>query len=151
MKRKFRKFEKKSSSRLTEFLKRYTHFTAREWIVARVCSMMRDERGRIAMKEVGERLPEMTDVVREQYSRQEVSNVWNIFKKKMIRSGATFLYPYYAGIVSREEMLEIIGETIENIKRLLEFEEREGEDVDEEIQRILTEILREVNREVLNS
>ncbi|MBC7109804.1 MAG: hypothetical protein H5T46_02170 [Archaeoglobi archaeon] len=151
MKKKFRKFEKKGSSKLTRFLKRYTHFTAREWIVARVCSKMRDERGRIAMKDAGERLPEITEIVKGPYSRQEVSNVWSIFKRKMIRSGTTFLYPYYAGMISREEMLEIIAEVIENVKKLLEFEERDGENIEEDIQRILAEILREVNREILHS
>jgi|Deesub1362B_J571_1020462.scaffolds.fasta_scaffold00795_4 hypothetical protein len=149
MKKKFKKFGKKESSKITEFLKSYTHFTAREWIIARVCSRMRDERGRIAMKEVGERLPEMNSFVKEPYSRQEVSNVYALFKKKIIRSGTTFLYPYYSGMITREEMLEIIGEVIENIETLLKFEERGAENVEEDIQRILTEILREVNKRII--
>jgi len=149
MKRKFRKFEKKEASKITEFLKRYTHFTAREWLLARVCSRMRDEKGRIAMTQVGEALPEISDLVKEPYSRQEVSNAYSSFKKKIIRSGTTFLYPYYSGMITREEMLEIIGEVIENIRELLRFEEMGGENVEEEVQRILTEILREVNRELL--
>lgn len=143
---KFRKMERKSYSDVTRYLKSSTHLTAREWVVARLCADFRTDSGRAEMTWIGEHLPELAPFAERPYTRQEVSNAHSAFQKKVRRSGATFFYAYYAGLLDAEQMISIIHQVISDIKQLMEVEGAEApEEYSEEVQMLIAEVLKRIN------
>ena len=143
---KFKKMDNKSYSDVTRFLKETTHLTAREWVTARLCADFKNLSNQSEMTWVGEHLPEIVPFMDEAYSRQEVSNARASFKKKVQRSGSTFFYAYYAGLITQEEMLAIIHKIVVDIKKLMDTE---GSEVPEEhatdVQLLIADVLRRIN------
>ena len=143
---KFKKMDNKSYSDVTRFLKQTTHLTAREWMIARLCADFKNISNQSEMTWIGENLPDLVPFMDEPYSRQEVSNAHATFKKKVQRSGTTFFYAYYAGLISKEEMISIIHKMVSDIQDLIETEG--GEVSDEhatEVQQVIADVLRRMN------
>lgn len=146
---KFKKIQKKDHSEVTRLLKKTTHLTAREWVIARLCADFKNTHGRSEMTWIGEHLPELVPFFNEPYSRQEVSNARATFKKKLQRSGTTLFYSYYSGLITKKEMLEIIHNITKNMNTLLDMEDKATTgDHSEGIQNIMVEILRQINKAV---
>lgn len=143
---KFKKMNNKSYSDVTRFLKETTHLTAREWVVSRMCADFKNISNHSEMTWIGENLPDLVPFMDETYSRQEVSNARSSFKKKVQRSGTTFFYAYYAGLISQEEMLLMIHQMVKDIKKLMDTE---GSAIPEEhateVQMLVAEVLRNIN------
>lgn len=143
---KFKKMDNKSYSDVTRYLKETTHLTAREWMIGRLCADFKNLSNQSEMTWIGENLPNLVPFMDEPYSRQEVSNAHATFKKKVQRSGTTFFYAYYAGLISKDEMLSIIHKIVSNIQDLIETEG--GEVSDEhatEVQQVIADVLRRMN------
>ena len=143
---KFKKMDNKSYSDVTRYLKETTHLTAREWMIARLCADFKNLSNQSEMTWIGENLPDLVPFMDEPYSRQEVSNAHATFKKKVRRSGTTFFYAYYAGLISKDEMLPIIHKIVSDIQDLIETEG--GEVSDEhatEVQQVIADVLRRMN------
>ena len=139
--------DSKSYSDVTRYLKGTTHLTAREWVTARLCADFKNLSDQSEMTWIGEKLPELVPFMEETYTRQEVSNARASFKKKVQRSGTTFFYAYYAGLISQDEMLGMIHQMVTDIKKLMITE---GSDVPEEhateVQLLIAEVLRRINQ-----
>lgn len=138
--------DNKSYSDVTRYLKETTHLTAREWMIGRLCADFKNLSNQSEMTWIGENLPDLVPFMDEPYSRQEVSNAHATFKKKVQRSGTTFFYAYYAGLISKDEMLSIIHKIVSNIQDLIETEG--GEVSDEhatEVQQVIADVLRRMN------
>jgi hypothetical protein len=149
---KFRKMERKSYSGVTQYLKKSTHLTAREWVIARLCADFRDDSGHSEMTWIGEHLPELAPFAERPYSRQEVSNAHAAFQKKIRRSGATFFYAYYAGLLDAEQMISVIHLMISDIRQLMETEGTEvSEQHSEEVQLLIAEVLRRISASLESS
>ncbi len=143
---KFKKVENESYSEVTRFLKSTTHFTAREWMIARLCADFKNTSNRSEMTWIGENLPDLVPFVDEPYSRQEVSNAYSAFKHKVRRSGSSFFYAYYAGLIDKEEMLSIIHGIITDLEKLLDLESTGvSEDHLTEVQMMVAEVLHRIN------
>jgi len=140
------KLDRKSYDEVSRFLKDSTNFTAREWVIARLCSDYRDHLGRAEMKWIGENLPDLVPFMNEGYSRQEVSNARAAFKNKVKRACVTFFYAYYAGLISQDEVIDIIHASSDEIGKLLEVEdEAMGEDHNIGVQQAVVDVLRRMN------
>jgi len=143
---KFKKMDNKSYSDVTHFLKETTHLTAREWMIARLCADFKNMSNQSEMTWIGKNLPELVPFVDEPYSRQEVSNAHAAFKRKVQRSGTTFFYAYYAGLIGKDDMISIIHKMVSDIKTLIETE---GSEVSEEhatdVQKLIADVLRRIN------
>lgn len=79
---KFRKMDSKKYLEVTRFLKRTTHLTAREWVIAHLCADFKDASNRSEMTWIGSNLKELVPFMEEEYTRQEVSNARAVFKKR---------------------------------------------------------------------
>ncbi|MDW7731012.1 MAG: DUF5806 family protein [Methanolobus sp.] len=144
--RKFKKMDNKSYSEVTRFLKETTHLTAREWVTARLCADFKNLSNQSEMTWIGEKLPELVPFMDETYSRQEVSNARASFKKKVQRSGTTFFYAYYAGLITQEEMISVIHRIVTDIKKLMDTEGSEiPEEHATEVQLLIADVLRRIN------
>jgi hypothetical protein len=142
--RRFQKFDKKTYEEVNDTLKLKTHLTAREWAIARLCADFKDSSGRSQMTYIGESLPELVPFMNEPYDRQDVSSAEAAFKRKVIRSGTTFFYAYYSGLISLEEMLEIVQQIAHNIESLKKLEGSEPGDVNTDVQALMAETLRRI-------
>ncbi|MBU2617617.1 MAG: hypothetical protein KKI07_02940 [Euryarchaeota archaeon] len=143
--RKFKKFDKEEYVEVTRFLKERTHLTAREWAIARLCADFQRS-GRAEMTRIGTHLPKLVPFMNEPYSRQAVSRARAAFKRKVLKSGATFFYAYYSGLISMEEIIDMIHQIAEDIDYLLNVGEGrvpEG-DVDVEVQQKVADVLRQI-------
>ena len=146
---KFKKIEKKDHSQVTRFLKQTTHLTAREWVIARLCADFKNVQGRSEMTWIGKNLPELVPFCNEPYSRQEVSNARASFKNKLVRSGTTLFYSYYSGLITKDEMLDILEKITKNISILLDVEDEDtSESHTEDVQSMMVEVLRRINEEL---
>ncbi|RSD33882.1 MAG: hypothetical protein CI953_1271, partial [Methanohalophilus sp.] len=95
---------------------------------------------------IGENLPDIVPFAESPYSRQEVSNAHSAFKKKIRRSGTTFFYAYYAGLIDQEEILTMIHSMIDDIGELLKIEGGElSESHSEEVQLLIAQVLKNIN------
>lgn len=146
---KFKKMDNKSYSEVTRFLKKTTHLTAREWMIAHLCSDFKNISNQSEMTWIGENLPELVPFMDEPYTRQEVSNAHSAFKKKVHRSGTTFFYAYYAGLISKTEMIKIIHNIVTDMGKLMEIEGGEvPEEHATEVQQLIAEVLRKINESI---
>ncbi|AFC99503.1 hypothetical protein Mtc_0739 [Methanocella conradii HZ254] len=139
----FQKFNKDAYEQVNDALKRRTHLTAREWVVARLCADFKAD-GKSQMTWIGEHLPELVPFMDKPYRRQDVASAEAAFKRKVVRSGTTFFYAYYSGLISLEEMLDIIQEVIGNIEALKRMEGVEPGDASLEVQRLMAETMRRI-------
>lgn len=145
--RKFKKLDKQQYVEVTRFLKECTHLTAREWAIARLCADFRTTTNRAEMTWIGENLPDLVPFMNKSYSRQAVAAAHSTFKDKVLRSGTTFFYAYYAGLVSMEDMVDMVHQIADNIEHLLEVGEgKVSEDgVNIDVQRRVAEVLRQIS------
>jgi len=141
----FQKFDRIKYTEVNDSLKKLTHLTAREWAIARLCADFKDN-GRSQMTWIGENLPELVPFMNEKYARQDVSSAEAAFKRKVVRSGTTFFYAYYAGLISIEEMLDMVQGIIRNIEELkrIEGSEATNEDTNTDVQVLMAETLRRI-------
>jgi hypothetical protein len=95
---------------------------------------------------IGENLPELVPFVDEPYTRQEVSNAHAAFKHKIERSGTTFFYAYYAGLIGQEEMIQIIHKIVSDLQLLIETESGEiSDDHMTDVQMLVADTLHRIN------
>ncbi|ATZ61323.2 MAG: DUF5806 family protein [Methanosarcinales archaeon Met12] len=143
---KFKMLDKQQYAEVTRFLKERTHLTAREWAIARLCADFRTTTNRAEMTWIGENLPDLVPFMNESYSRQAVAAAHSTFKDKVLRSGTTFFYAYYSGLISMEDMVDMVHQIAENIEHLLQVGEgkisEDGVDVD--VQLRVAEVLRQI-------
>ena len=122
--RRYPKLDDVDYDRVNAFLKKYVDFTAREWAVATLCADFRTGTG-VEMTKLGEYLPEMVPFVTEPYTASEVYNARNSFRKKTRESASTFLYGAFSGLLTAEEVDDVVYEATEVAKFLLEIEGHE--------------------------
>ena len=139
----FQKFDRKKYSEVNDALKELTHLTAREWAIARLCADFKD-RGRSQMTWIGENLPELVPFMEGKYQRQDVSSAQAAFKRKVVRSGTTFFYAYYSGLITLEEMLAAVQTIVRNIEMLKRIEGSEPGDTNTDVQVLMAETLKRI-------
>lgn len=129
--RKFRKVEGSTYRRVNQFLRRHTYFTAREWAIARLCADFQTTSG-AEMTFIGAHLPELVPFMTEPYTAQAVNQARNAFRSKVKMAGATFFYGALCGFFTPEELDDILFESSEVARFLMEIEGTNLE-IDEEI------------------
>ncbi|MFU8867473.1 DUF5806 family protein [Natronococcus sp.] len=140
----FKKMDGAQYERVNEFLRDRTYITAREWAIARLCSDFRTETG-VEMTKIGENLPELVPFMTDTYTPQAVNQARASFEEKVRMAGATFLYGAMCDFFTAEELDDVMYESTEVAKFLLEVE---GVDlsVDEELEaeERISSVMREV-------
>jgi hypothetical protein len=140
----FTKMDGAQYERVNEFLRERTYVTAREWAIARLCSDFRTETG-VEMTKIGENLPELVPFMTDTYTPQAVNQARASFEEKVRKAGATFLYGAMCDFFTAEELDDVMYESTEVAKFLLEVE---GVDlsVDEELdaEERISSVMREV-------
>jgi hypothetical protein len=145
--RKYARFKKIDSARYeraNEFLRERTYITAREWAIARLCSDFRTETG-VEMTKIGENLPELVPFMEDTYTPQAVNQARAAFEEKVRMAGATFLYGAMCDFFTAEELDDVMYESTEIAKFLLEVE---GVDLSVEEELEAEERISSVMREV---
>ena len=122
--RRYPKLDDVDYDRVNAFLKKYVDFTAREWAVATLCADFRTGTG-VEMTKLGEHMPEMVPFVTGSYTASEVYGARNSFRKKTRMAASTFLYGAFSGLLTAEEVDDVMYEATEVAKFLLEIEGRE--------------------------
>jgi uncharacterized protein DUF5806 len=129
---------------VNQFLRKHTYVTAREWAIARLCADF-TTRGGAEMTFIGENLPDLVPFMTDTYSPQAVNQARSSFKRKVRKSGATFFYGALCGFFTADELDDILFESSEVARFLLEVEGT-SIDIDDEIdiEDRITEVMREV-------
>jgi len=142
--RKFKKVEGGTYQKVNKFLRKHTYVTAREWAIARLCADFKTTGGS-EMTYIGEHLPELVPFMTEPYSPQAVNQARSAFKKKVKKAGSTFFYGAMCGFFTADELDDILFESSEVARFLLEVEGTTL-DVDQEIdvEDRITDIMRNV-------
>lgn len=142
--RKFQKVDGAAYRRVNQFLRKHTYVTAREWAIARLCADF-TTRGGAEMTFIGENLPDLVPFMTDTYSPQAVNQARSSFKRKVRKSGATFFYGALCGFFTADELDDILFESSEVARFLLEVEGT-SIDIDDEIdvEDRITEVMREV-------
>jgi hypothetical protein len=117
----FQKMDGAQYERVNEFLRDRTYVTAREWAIARLCADFRTETG-VEMTKIGENLPELVPFMTDTYTPQAVNQARAAFEQKVQKAGATFLYGAMSGFFTADELDDMLYETTEIAKFLLEVE-----------------------------
>ncbi|ELY64171.1 DUF5806 family protein [Natronococcus jeotgali] len=117
----FKKMDGAQYERVNEFLRDRTYITAREWAIARLCSDFRTETG-VEMTKIGENLPELVPFMTDTYTPQAVNQARASFEEKVRMAGATFLYGAMCDFFTAEELDDVMYESTEVAKFLLEVE-----------------------------
>ena len=145
--RKYQKFQKIDGStydRTNEFLRDRTYITAREWAMARLCADFRTETG-VEMTKIGENLPHLVPFMTDTYSPQAVNQARSSFEEKVRKAGATFLYGAMCDFFTAEELDDVMYETTEVAKFLLEVEGVDlGVEEELEAEDRISEVMRDV-------
>ena len=140
----FTKMDGAQYERVNDFLRDRTYVTAREWAIARLCADFRTETG-VEMTKIGENLPELVPFMTDTYTPQAVNQARASFEEKVRKAGATFLYGAMCDFFTAEELDDVMYESTEVAKFLLEVE---GVDlsVDEELEaeERISSVMREV-------
>jgi hypothetical protein len=94
---------------------------------------------------IGENLPDLVPFMTDTYSPQAVNQARSSFKRKVRKSGATFFYGALCGFFTADELDDILFESSEVARFLLEVEGT-AIDIDDEIdiEDRITEVMREV-------
>jgi len=140
----FTKVDESTYDRANEFLRERTYITAREWAIARLCADFRTETG-VEMTKIGENLPRLVPFMTDTYSPQAVNQARSSFEQKVRKAGATFLYGTMSDFFTAEELDDVMYETTEVAKFLLEVE---GVDLAVEEELAAEDRISEVMREV---
>jgi len=140
----FKKIDGARYERANEFLRERTYITAREWAIARLCSDFRTETG-VEMTKIGENLPELVPFMEDTYTPQAVNQARAAFEEKVRMAGATFLYGAMCDFFTAEELDDVMYESTEIAKFLLEVE---GVDLSVEEELEAEERISSVMREV---
>ena len=140
----FKKMDGAQYDRVNEFLRDRTYVTAREWAIARLCSDFRTETG-VEMTKIGENLPELVPFMTDTYTPQAVNQARSSFEEKVRKAGATFLYGAMCDFFTAEELDDVMYESTEVAKFLLEVE---GVDLSVEEELEAEERISSVMREV---
>jgi hypothetical protein len=142
--RKFKKVDGATYQKVNKFLRKHTYVTAREWAIARLCADFKTTGGS-EMTYIGEHLPELVPFMTDPYSPQAVNQARSAFKKKVKKAGATFFYGAMCGFFTADELDDILFESSEVARFLLEVEGTTL-DVDREIdvEDRITDIMRNV-------
>jgi len=147
--RHFQKFKASEYAEVNAALKAHSLLTAREWVIARLCSDMADASGRAPMSYIGEHLEELVPFMEGTYSRQDVAAARAAFQRKVERCTATIIFAYYSGLLSMEEMVEVVHSSVEHLRSLLAMEGSEmPDDISPDAQALLAEFLRNVSEEL---
>jgi len=117
----FTKIESGTYDRANEFLRERTYITAREWAIARLCADFRTETG-VEMTKIGKNLPELVPFMTDTYTPQAVNQARASFEEKVRKAGATFLYGAMSDFFTAEELDDVMYESTEVAKFLLEVE-----------------------------
>ena len=117
----FTKMDGAQYDRVNEFLRDRTYVTAREWAIARLCSDFRTDTG-VEMTKIGENLPELVPFMTDTYTPQAVNQARASFEEKVRKAGATFLYGAMCDFFTAEELDDVMYESTEVAKFLLEVE-----------------------------
>jgi len=136
--------ERDKYSRVMKILKKYSMLTPRELVIARLASEFRDPLGRVEMTWIGENIHNMVPFFVDPLSRQNVAVSLSRFRKKIARAGVTMFFPVLAGLLTEKELKEILEDTVEGIKTLLEIEKGDSPDEEEIINKV-AEIFRIIN------
>jgi hypothetical protein len=118
---KFKKIDGVTYRKINIFLRKRTYITAREWAIARLCSDFKTQYG-AEMTFIGQHLPELIPFMEEPYSPQAVNQARNAFKRKVKIYGATFFYGAMCGFFALDELDDILFESSEIARFLLEIE-----------------------------
>jgi hypothetical protein len=142
--RKFKKVDGATYQKVNKFLRKHTYVTAREWAIARLCADFKTTGGS-EMTYIGEHLPELVPFMTDPYTPQAVNQARSAFKKKVKKAGATFFYGAMCGFFTADELDDILFESSEVARFLLEVEGTTL-DVDQEIdvEDRITDIMRNV-------
>jgi hypothetical protein len=142
--KKFKKVDGSAYRRVNQFLRKHTYITAREWAIARLCSDF-TTRGGAEMTFIGENLPDLVPFMIDTYTPQAVNQARSSFKRKVRKSGATFFYGALCGFFTADELDDILFESSEIARFLLEIEGT-AVDIDDEIdiEDRITEVMRSV-------
>jgi hypothetical protein len=142
--RKFKKVDGATYHRVNGFLRKHTYVTAREWAIARLCADFSTRSG-AEMTFIGQNLPDLVPFMTDTYTPQAVNQARNSFKRKVRKAGATFFYGALCGFFTAEELDDILFESSEVARFLLEIEGT-NIDVDDEldIEDRITEVMRSV-------
>lgn len=142
--KKFKKVDGSAYRRVNQFLRKHTYITAREWAIARLCADF-NTRGGAEMTFIGENLPELVPFMIDTYTPQAVNQARSSFKRKVRKSGATFFYGALCGFFTADELDDILFESSEIARFLLEIEGT-SIDIDDEIdiEDRITEVMRSV-------
>ncbi|RBQ24932.1 MAG: hypothetical protein ALMCE001_08850 [Methanocorpusculum sp. MCE] len=141
---KFKKVDGATYRKVNVFLRKRTYITAREWAIARLGSDFKTPYG-AGMGFIGEHLPERCPFMEEPYSPQAVNQARNSFKRKVRKSGATFFYGAMCGFFTLDELDDILFESSEVARFLLEIEGTSLEIDDEiDIEDKISEIMRKL-------
>lgn len=141
---KFKKVDGATYRKVNIFLRKRTYITAREWAIARLCSDFKTPYG-AEMTFIGENLPKLCPFMEEPYSPQAVNQARTAFKRKVRKSGATFFYGAMCGFFTLDELDDILFESSEVARFLLEIEGTSLEIDDEiDIEDKISEIMRKL-------
>lgn len=140
----FKKIDGSQYDRANQFLRDRTYITAREWAIARLCADFRTETG-VEMTKIGENLPDLVPFMEDTYTPQAVNQARSAFEEKIRTAGATFLYGAMCDFFTAEELDDIMYESTEVAKFLLEVE---GVDLSVEEELEAEERISSVMREV---
>ncbi len=142
--KKFKKVDGSAYRRVNQFLRKHTYITAREWAIARLCADF-STRGGAEMTFIGENLPGLVPFMIDTYTPQAVNQARSSFKRKVRKSGATFFYGALCGFFTADELDDILFESSEIARFLLEIEGT-AIDIDDEIdiEDRITEVMRSV-------
>jgi len=141
---KFSKIEGGTYDRANEFLRERSYITAREWAIARLCADFRTETG-VEMTKIGENLPHLVPFMTDTYTPQAVNQARASFEEKVRKAGATFLYGAMSDFFTAETLDDVMYESTEVAKFLLEVE---GVDLTVEEELEAEERISEVMRDV---
>jgi len=140
----FTKIDNSTYDRANEFLRERTYITAREWAIARLCADFRTETG-VEMTKIGEHLPELVPFMTDTYTPQAVNQARAAFEEKVRTAGATFLYGAMSDFFTAEELDDVMYESTEVAKFLLEVEGVDLAVEDElEAEERISDVMREV-------
>lgn len=140
----FKKIDGSQYDRANQFLRDRTYITAREWAIARLCADFRTETG-VEMTKIGDNLPDLVPFMEDTYTPQAVNQARSAFEEKIRTAGATFLYGAMCDFFTAEELDDIMYESTEVAKFLLEVE---GVDLSVEEELEAEERISSVMREV---
>ncbi|GAA0296359.1 DUF5806 family protein [Halarchaeum salinum] len=117
----FKKVDGAQYERVNDFLRERTYITAREWAIARLCADFRTETG-VEMTKIGKNLPELVPFMTDTYTPQAVNQARAAFEEKVTKAGATFLYGAMSDFFTADELDDLMYESTEVAKFLLEVE-----------------------------